>query len=633
MKTNTFTQQSNFPGRSVIGMACMALAIGLQAPSLQAASFTWTGGGGANNSWLNEDNWTGTGVPGAGDLAFFTNDAPNAPIVVDIPSAVSVDRVIISAGGNREVTFEGAGTLQTLVPGNTDNASLAFNTSIPTTFKVDVILPNDFDVRSQGGGHRNFEGSITSVGASGNNDMRTGTLNFFAANDFGNRPLRPRGITLNLFDLDALSGASEILFRENATMGLGAPVVNPATNTQIQSGSNLRLRAVGTSQDDRLFRLRDLTHSGGSGAEINFLSDEVDDYEGSVILEFVGNASGNGSVDTLITTLANSIVRVNNVAGGTLTFLANTAGRIAAVTGDGRVEKHGEGTLLMRATSTYLGGTWIHDGLVQMQAGTQDTGTLPVGGEVHIAEDGGLDINGINQQIGGLRDLGGGGGTVELGAGNLTLDGGIDALFSGSISGSGSVIKVSAETQEFSGNLEVGAVTVNAGTLLLTTANVEADTVDIGVAGSIEAVGAVLDADVSVQGGLAVLDSPLQVGGSLAFLEDSEIVFDLQSGGIFFNGVDQSLTAGTGVTLTFVGTYVVGQNYLIADWTSATGFIFDPDELLNITITNPDIFPAWNFGDDQLFLMVIPEPSAGMLLAALGGALLLARRFRRRQLS
>ncbi|MBZ9873246.1 autotransporter-associated beta strand repeat-containing protein, partial [Mesorhizobium sp. BR1-1-9] len=142
-----------------------------------------------------------------------------------------------------------------------------------------------------------------------------------------------------------------------------------------------------------------------------------------------------------------------------------------AVTGAGGVVKLGPGTLVLSGTNTYALGTAVSAGI--LRAGSTSafgTGSMTVGAGAT------LDLANLSNTVASLD----GSGTVTLGSGTLTLrtgvstrfvDPGVNQNFSGTISGSGGLVKngTGTQTQTLSGlNSYTGSTTVNGGILAVT---------------------------------------------------------------------------------------------------------------------------------------------------------------------
>lgn len=144
------------------------------------------------------------------------------------------------------------------------------------------------------------------------------------------------------------------------------------------------------------------------------------------------------------------------------------------VSGAGLLTKSGSGTLTLAGSSTYAGGTLVAGGT--LRAGS--SGAFG-GGNMTVAGGATLDLNGFSHTFGVLS----GGGNVALGSATLTTGGSNgDALFSGAISGSGSLVKTGSATLALTGvNTYTGGTVVLAGALVGNTTSLQGDIVNNGV--------------------------------------------------------------------------------------------------------------------------------------------------------
>ena len=126
--------------------------------------------------------------------------------------------------------------------------------------------------------------------------------------------------------------------------------------------------------------------------------------------------------------------------------------------------KSGAGTLLLSGANTYTGPTIINEGTVLLGA----AGSLSSGSAITLANSARarLDLAGYNQVIGGLSGGGSLGGNVSLGSASLTVRGG--GSYSGTLSGSGSLIKEGSATLSLpTAQAYTGGTTLRAGALEL----------------------------------------------------------------------------------------------------------------------------------------------------------------------
>src|SRR5262245_464008 len=132
-----------------------------------------------------------------------------------------------------------------------------------------------------------------------------------------------------------------------------------------------------------------------------------------------------------------------------------------AISGVGGLSKSGTGTLTLAAASSYTGATSVNAGTLQAGA----TNTLAPLSTFTVASGATLNLAGFNQAIGSLA----GAGSVALGAATLTTgNDNTSTTFSGTIPGSGSLIKVGTGTMTLAGaNTYSGGTTLAGGILSL----------------------------------------------------------------------------------------------------------------------------------------------------------------------
>ena len=169
-------------------------------------------------------------------------------------------------------------------------------------------------------------------------------------------------------------------------------------------------------------------------------------------------------------TTAPAIGALSGVAGsqvvlGTQTLTLNNATSTTyagTIGGTGGIAKQGTGTLTLTGANTYTGGTAINAGTLALGAG----GSLAASGAVTLATGATFDLSAAGAQS--IGNLGGTGGTVNIGANALTLAPSGSSSFGGAIAGSGGVVINGAGTQTLTGaNTYTGGTTITAGTLAL----------------------------------------------------------------------------------------------------------------------------------------------------------------------
>lgn len=195
-----------------------------------------------------------------------------------------------------------------------------------------------------------------------------------------------------------------------------------------------------------------LSYTGGNvSSDRNFSADgasriDNDAADGTSALNLTGSAAFTaGGVDTL--TFGGASTGANGFSG--------------VISGAGNVVMDGSGSWTLGGANTYAGTT------------TVKRGTLVAGSASAFGASTGLVVDGGVLDTGGqaivARSLAGGGGTVDIDGGSLTLNSASGSTsYSGVISGAGSLTKLGASTQTLTGsNTYTGATTVGGGTLAL----------------------------------------------------------------------------------------------------------------------------------------------------------------------
>ena len=186
----------------------------------------------------------------------------------------------------------------------------------------------------------------------------------------------------------------------------------------------------------------------------------------------------------------NILLNTNGVAdsnGNTFTLSGNTSG-------PGSLTKIGVGTLLLTGTNAYTGGTDVNAGTLKVNT----AGSLPSSGGVTIASGATLDLSSVVGTIT-IGDLNGPtGGTLDLGAADLTFGTSTPTTdFEGNISGTGTIIKQGSGTAILSGaNSFSGIFDVNAGTLNLTGSLATGSTMNIASGATLSGTGTLWDLNI-----------------------------------------------------------------------------------------------------------------------------------------
>lgn len=142
---------------------------------------------------------------------------------------------------------------------------------------------------------------------------------------------------------------------------------------------------------------------------------------------------------------------------------------LGEITGVGGLAKVGQDLVLLAGANTYLGATWIDDGILQIGR----TNALPTWTDLTTRFSGMLDLNGFDQEV---RSLQGTGGSINNGAfelNTLTVNQSIDTTYRGAINGNVRFVKVGSGTLTLDPVLAEsgyrGGTMVEGGTLVIRT--------------------------------------------------------------------------------------------------------------------------------------------------------------------
>ena len=346
-----------------------------------------------------------------------------------------------------------------------------------------------------------------------------------------------------------------------------------------------------------------LTWNGSPSGDWDFLTANWQGglfYNQNDYVTFNDTAKGATNV-SLATVLAPGFLTVSNQA---LSYTFTGSGLIG---GNAALNKYGTGSMVLgnATNNTFSGGLNISGGVVRL---TNLDNLLPTNGTVGLANVAGatLDLNNLNQRLGGLVGGGAAGGGVTLGAGGtntLTLAGG--GAYYGTISGNGAVAVVNGAAPTF-----YGANTYTNGTTItgaqLSVANATGSATGPGPV-TIAGGGTLQIGDGTLAGRLAA--PTIDVGGTLSFNAAQDFVFaNLFSGIGALNKNNTNTVTVPGPNPDFQGPVTINGGTLLVTDSSALGLSngriltlgADPSAALalvgGVTITAPLNIYAKNFG-------------------------------------
>ncbi len=271
-------------------------------------------------------------------------------------------------------------------------------------------------------------------------------------------------------------------FRNRATGGDARFVVNGAGSlvdfSLSRGAANDGIVTAGSIEGDGQILIGDLNtlFRVGSNHESTLFSGTIDECNcGTGALEKVG-------IGTLILSGANTYSAGTTITAGTLQIgNGGTTGSIIGnivnnavlainrsdnfdftnnISGTGALHHTGTGTTTLTGANTYTGATNVISGT--LRAGGADA--FGVGSAVTVNTGAALALNNFNQTVGSLA----GGGNVSLGTATLTVGNATSTVFSGTIGGSGGLVKTGTGTLILAGaNTYTGGTAIDGGTLQL----------------------------------------------------------------------------------------------------------------------------------------------------------------------
>jgi autotransporter-associated beta strand protein len=487
------------------------------APSARAADFEWDGGGGADNSWGNSQNWNQPFFPGGSDNIILTAASVDGPITIDVDGDRSISYIFHNGAtgnytfgetvGAETITLFGSdGFTNVLINGATDNSSeLIFNSNLVLNQSGSVRRFLSVSGRIVVSGNVGFADSVTgpfSLSLTSSNllagpwatvngvisDGTNATVNLIAGLEEGYQASADgyRGevsVTgLNTFTGSVRITAATLDFNSIENIGssdpnsLGMPssgnetIVMGTSNNLAVANKKATLKYVGSS-----------TASNTSNRPIEIKGNNTIatiDASGAVPLVLSGGIGPDAS---------SSGTRTLNLAGSN-TDNNTLSGAIDGVAGNGElsINKSGAGKWILSGNSPNL------DGVIQVDAGelvvTGMIGSASLTARYATIQGGALTLDGgsmalqdfdnpggtFNFKSGTLRitgnnTLGGGAGSFTIGAngsGQLRLEGGSQVFGNVTLQGSDdSLIASAGGTYQFTNlnNSAGGTVTGAAG--------------------------------------------------------------------------------------------------------------------------------------------------------------------------
>lgn len=625
------------------GFTIYALVLCLGALTLSAqTNFFWTGGG-SDDLWSNPANWgEETLFPSTtSDIANFGSAAPNAAQNVVVDGEYSVQRLNFSqdpAQPLQQFTFVPGGNGTLSIGGNTVGIAVESSVLNDVTFDVPINITHNTTWYPHNNSAKKliFNGNFSSPQSI---FIQFGQQEFNGALQITNRQIfidarsasSPSVITLRSTDFSVNS-----LYFQTNNSGTGSAAemrfgVDTAFNHQLFIGGSYAgpgyFQLIEGGTDDRIVTFGRAMHSLSDTGVLSFLENETGST-GRFILRSTASGS-NGTHFMPIVTQENTYIRFDSTGTALLSYGANSQ-RATRISGAGHLWKSNSGTLEVQTENTYTGRTMISGGTLRLGSHTigDDTfhGQLPSGTIVELGSGATFDLNGINQTIGGLsgwrgldQDQGETFGTVQLSGATLTINASEASSFdlsSGSIAGTGALVKSGSATFTLSGDYDSAAgrtLRLEGGLLEVGT------TLLIDEASTFELAGGRLAAT-------NLLAENTQWDISLLLANVDQTLVNIAAFADI-TGAQLNLELGAGYSPSFGQTFTLLSADFI-DGASEGGSLFQYTDGETFLISGIEFQIDWVSGSENIVLTVIPEPRAWASLGLLALGMLLWKRRR-----
>jgi outer membrane autotransporter protein len=312
-------------------------------------------------------------------------------------------------------------------------------------------------------------GAPTSVTIS--NDASINTIEFTAGAPAFDFTTSGTGITFNVNGTGIVNNSAfaptftnnDTFSFNNASSAGNAVILNNNGAVLSFNNNSTAGNAIITTNDGALTQFNDNSTGGNAqfitnaGGVVDFSNTSGPNGDGNISAGSIAGAGNYYLGSNLLTVGGNNL---STTVSGVISDCGDSGSDCsnAGATGGGLI-KIGTGTLTLSGANTYTGPTMVNAGTLQAGA----VNAFSSASAFTVASGAILDLAGFNQAIGSLA----GAGSVTLGAATLTTNGDdSDTTFSGTISGSGRLVKVGEGTLTLSGNNSYqGGTIVSAGTL------------------------------------------------------------------------------------------------------------------------------------------------------------------------
>src|SRR5262245_23395963 len=301
-------------------------------------------------------------------------------------------------------------------------------------------------------------------------DASINTIQFTAGAPAFNFVTSGTGITFDINGAGIVNNSFAPSFTNNDNLNFNtassagnAVIVNNSGGVLSFNNNSTAANAIITTNDGALTQFNDNSTGGNAqfitnaGGIVDFSNTAGPAGDGNISAGSLAGAGNYYLGSNLLTVGGNNL---STTVSGVISDCGDSGSDCsnAGATGGGLI-KIGTGTLTLSGANTYTGPTMVNAGTLQAGA----VNAFSSASAFTVASGATLDLAGFDQTVGSLA----GAGNVTLGSAMLTTNGdGSDTTFSGTISGSGRLVKVGEGTLTLSGNNSyTGGTLLNEGTL------------------------------------------------------------------------------------------------------------------------------------------------------------------------
>ncbi len=358
-------------------ISLIVVCAGLLSVSLHAATWSWSGGGGANAYWNNSANWGFAGIPANGDTVVFPASQPDLLNTNNIAGLTLNQIRFVGAGGGYDIRGDAFTLTNSIIATNTAGANIIENYITLATADVLMVVSNGVSLT--------LEGQIS--GSVGVNKAGLGTLTYqgSGSNPYTGTTLVSGGtLQLNVGGVTAFSGPLVI----GDGTGTGNPMVEDLQLEELEDTGPFTINLNGT------LNLNNFNEPGNINPSLTLNGGTIETGTGTLTL------SANS---TITTTNGDGYIYGNlDTGSGTLTIQGNGVflGVYATVSGSANIVQNNSYTFWTSAntyTGNYTANGIGYVDIVNSLALGNTNNTLTLNGQTWVAIAGNINIT--NQSL------------------------------------------------------------------------------------------------------------------------------------------------------------------------------------------------------------------------------------------